>query len=168
MKKVITILFLFTAVSLTAQVKSSSIGLRGGGVSGFSFKYIDYDYKAFEIIAGWQEGGFRVVGLLEKYHPVATSRISNLFVFYGGGAHTGYIEQTIESVYTGSDGYDYYYPQTYKKPIFGGDFILGAEYRFESIPLRLGIDYKPYFQFFGEQNFRVDMWDCGFTLRFEI
>jgi len=168
MNKVITILFIVLTSTLTAQVKSSSIGLRGGGVSGFSYKYIDHDYKAFEFIVGWQEGGFRVVGLLQKYQPVATSHISNLFVFIGGGAHTGFVEQTKEYVYTGSDGYDYYYPQSIKKPIIGGDFIVGAEYRFESIPLSLGIDYKPYFQFLGAQDFRLDMWDWGFTLRFEI
>lgn len=168
MNKIITILFLLIATSLTAQVKSSSIGLRGGGVSGFSFKYIDHDYKAFEIIAGWQESGFRMVGLLQKYQAVATSRVSNLFVFIGGGAHVGYLEQTIEYVYKGSDGYDYYYPQSRKKPVIGGDFIIGSEYRFETIPLRIGIDYKPYFQFFGDRDFRVDMWDWGFTVRFEI
>lgn len=168
MNKVITIIFLFFAVTLTAQIKSSSIGLRGGGVSGFSYKYIDYDLKAFEIIAGWQEGGFRVVGLLEKYKPIATDRIANLFVFWGGGAHVGCINTTTEYVYQGSDGYDYYYPDNRAKPVIGGDFIAGMEYRFESIPLRLGFDYKPYFQVFGEETFRVDLWDVGFTVRLEI
>jgi len=168
MNKIITILFLFITASLTAQVQSSSIGLRGGGVSGISYKYIDHDYKAFEIIAGWQEGGFRVTGLLQKYKEVATSRVSNLFMFIGGGAHVGYVRSTQEYVYRGSDGYDYYYPRSTAKPIIGGDFILGAEYRFETIPLRIGLDYKPYVQFFGEKDFRVDLWDLGFTLRFEI
>lgn len=168
MKNIITIFFFFMAFTLTAQVKSSSIGLRGGGVSGFSYKYIDHDFKAFEIIAGWQEGGFRMVGLIQKYTPIASSRISNLFVFIGGGAHAGYVNYTEEYVYHGSDGYDYYYADNTAKPIIGGDFIAGVEYRFENIPLRLGLDYKPYFQVFGEEDFRVDMWDIGFTVRLEI
>lgn len=168
MKNIITIILLSLTFTLTAQVKSISVGLRGGGVSGFSYKYIDHDFKAFEIIAGWQEGGFRMVGLIQKYKPIATNHIANLFVFIGGGAHAGYVGYTQEYVYHGPDGYDYYYPQEKAKSIFGGDIIVGTEYRFESIPLRLGVDYKPYFQLFGEEDFRVDLWDIGFTIRYEI
>ncbi len=125
------------AVTLTAQVKSSSIGLRGGGVSGFSYKYIDHDFKAFEIIAGWQEGGFRLTGLIQKYKQIATSRVSNLFVFIGGGAHVGYVRSTKNMFTMAIDGYDYYYPQSTAKPLIGGDFIVGTEYRFENIPSKI-------------------------------
>jgi len=168
MNKVIVIIFLMLTATLTAQVKSSSIGLRGGNVSGFTFKHIDDDLKAFEIIAGWQEGGFRVVGLLEKYKQIADHRLANLYLFIGGGLHAGYIEYQKEYVYHGADGYDYYYPHSKAKPVFGGNFILGIDYRFENAPIRIGVDYKPYVQVFGEEGFRVDLWDLGFTVRFEL
>jgi hypothetical protein len=168
MNKVFTIIMLVLSTSITAQIKSSSIGLRGGGVSGFSYKYIDDDFKAFELIFGWQEDGIRLIGMLEKYQQLATNRMANLFLFMGGGAHTGYVSYNTEYVYQSANGYDYYVMDKVTKPVLGADFIIGLEYRFETIPLRFGLDYKPYIQVFGENPFRVDLWDMGFSLRYEL
>jgi len=44
----------------------------------------------------------------------------------------------------------------------------GAEYHFESIPMHISLDYKPYFEFFGIEDFRLDLWDIGFSIRYAI
>jgi hypothetical protein len=167
MKLLTTILLLSLSTTLAAQYERTSIGLRGGGVSGFSFKHIDEDLTAVEVIAGWQENGFRLVGMIQKYKPIATSRLANLFIITGFGAHSGYIRYNRYPTYH-ENGTVFYSENHYYTPVFGGDFILGLEYHFESIPLNFSVDYKPYFQLFGEEHFRLDLWDLGFTVRYAL
>ena len=167
MKHLLTILFIFTFIGVQAQFKTSSIGLRLGGVSGVSYKYIDDDFKGFELILGAREGGLRFTGLLQKYKPVATNRIAGFSFFAGGGAHVGYAKYT-ENIYRIDEGVTYYSYYEKTNPVLGGDFILGAEYHFETIPLHLTLDYKPYFELFGEKTLRVDLWDIGFSIRYSF
>lgn len=165
MKRFLFILLVSATISTQAQEKVSSIGLRGGGLSGVSFKYIDNDFLAFELIAGAKEGGFLLTGLVQKYSPLASGHVAGLFFFMGGGAHAGYSKYS-EYVNWVGDGMSYYTYYEETNPIVGGDFILGAAYHFESIPLHLSLDYKPYFEIFGEESFRIDLWDIGFTVRY--
>lgn len=165
MKQALTILFLIAAISSSAQDKFSSIGLRFGGMSGVSFKYVDDDLLGFELIAGGKDGGFKLTGLIQSYRQVATNKVPGLFMFMGGGAHAGY-SKYVETYSIYVDGRWYYSDYQRVSPVIGGDFILGAEYHFESIPLHLTIDYKPYFEIFGEQDFRLDLWDFGFTIKY--
>ncbi|MCB2218778.1 MAG: hypothetical protein KQI35_00180 [Bacteroidetes bacterium] len=167
MKLLTTILLISLSTMLVAQYERTAIGLRAGGVSGFSFKHIDESLTGVEVVAGWQENGFRLVGMIQKYKPIATHRLANLFMFTGFGAHSGYIRHDRYSsyheygvpIYSGNHNYS---------PVLGGDFILGLEYHFESIPLNFSVDYKPYFQLFGEEHFRLDLWDLGFTVRYAL
>lgn len=167
MKLLFTISFLTLAISLAAQYPSTTVGLRAGGVSGFSMKYIDEDLKGVEVIAGWQENGFRLVGLVQQYKPIATDRLANLYMITGVGVHSGYVRYSKHEYRRLEEDY-YYYGYNRTAPIFGGDFLLGIEYHFESIPLHFTIDYKPYFQLFGERKFRVDLWDLGFSFRYVL
>ena len=165
MKLLTTTVFIILSTALFAQIRSTSVGLRAGGVSGISVKYIDDDLRGVEVIAGAQENGFRLVGLVQKYTPIATSRLSNFYMFTGFGAHSGYIRYHETHAKTVED--QLYFSNYYKAtPIFGGDFIVGVEYHFETIPLLFSVDYKPYFQLFGEHKFRMDLWDLGFTFRY--
>lgn len=158
-------LILLTAITIQVQAQFSSIGLRAGGVSGVSFKYVDDDYRGFELIAGAKEGGFILTGLLQKYRPVATGRVAGFHLYTGGGAHAGYSRHTVTTTRM-IEGIYYYSYHEETDPVIGGDFIFGAEYHFESIPLHLSLDYKPYVELFGEKTFRVDLWDIGFTIRY--
>lgn len=165
MKTIFTIAFLFLMLTMNGQERVSSIGLRLGGLSGVSFNFIDEDFRGFELMVGSKDGGFNFTGLLKKYKPIATNRVAGLFVFMGGGAHTGYTRNTIETM-TEVDGTYYYSQYTITDPVLGGDFMMGAAYHFETIPLHLSLDYKPYFEIFGEKTFRLDLWDFGFTIKY--
>ena len=167
MKKFLTILFVLTGVILYAQRESSSIGLRGGGVSGMTYKLVDYDLSAVEIIVGYQRGGMRLTGLIEKLKPIKTDRIANLYVITGLGAHAGYVQYRKRKTKT-VDGTTYYSNQRVYAPIIGGDLIIGLEYHFESVPINISLDYKPYMEFFGERVFRIDFWDIGFSIRYVL
>ena len=167
MKTVVLTILILSGFVLQAQDKMTSLGLRAGGLSGISFKFVDEDLSAFEIIAGNQWDGFRVTGLVQKYKPLATDRISGLYMFSGFGAHSGFtrFRKNKEKVV---DGIRYYSNNKRTSPIIGADFIIGMEYHFESIPFHFSVDYKPYFDFFGEDFFRPDLWDFGFTIKYLI
>ncbi|MEZ5084427.1 MAG: hypothetical protein R2750_13430 [Bacteroidales bacterium] len=166
MKNIITILLIIITASLAqTQEVRSSLGLRGGGTSGITFKYIDADDTGFELIAGWREGGFRLTGLLQKYKPIATNKVPNLNLVTGIGAHAGYIHYDMYANYY-HENYYYYGYYTKTKPVIGIDAMAAVEYHFESVPIQFSIDYKPYMEFFGKKGFRVDLWDFGFSLRY--
>jgi hypothetical protein len=149
-----------------AQQEIHAAGLRSGGISGISIKLID-DLDAMEIIAGVQRNGFKLTGIIQKYKPIQVRRIANLFMFSGLGAHAGFERYTDEESRT-IDGFTYYSYRKVVSPVIGGDLNLGIEYRFESVPFHVSLDYKPYFELFGRKIFRLDLWDIGFTVRYLI
>ncbi|MCB0807425.1 MAG: hypothetical protein KDC05_16650 [Bacteroidales bacterium] len=145
--------------------QSTSLGLRAGGTSGLSYNYFDQDGYGIELILGSKDGGMRFTGLIKNYKPVLTDRVANLFVYTGLGAHSGFISYKVHEYEKIGDLY-FFEKYRITKPVVGGDFALGAEYRFESIPVSMSFDYKPYFEFFGKRTFRVDLWDFAFSIRY--
>ena len=167
MKKLFTIYFILLGSFVFSQSENTSIGLRGGGVSGFSIKMIDYDLKAFELVLGYQNGGARLLGMIERLRPIREDRIAGLFIISGVGAHAGYITYN-EDLTKIVDGVRYYSTQKEYAPIIGLDLMIGIEYQFQSVPFNISLDYKPYMEFFGEKTFKIDFWDIAFSLRYRI
>ena len=165
MKQLLIIVIVLLSITGIAQNTSTSVGLRGGGVSGLSIKIIDDDFSGVEMILGSQMNGFRFTGIVQKYKPVAVHRIANFFFVSGIGGHVGYIKYN-DAQTTVVNGIEYYSYHEQVAPIIGADMMLGFEYHFESIPINLSLDYKPYFELFGQQTFRMDFWDIGFSLRY--
>ena len=50
----------------------------------------------------------------------------------------------------------------------GFDGVIGAEYRFYTVPLTIAIDFKPYMEFFGKHFFNINLYDFGLTLKYRI
>ena len=48
----------------------------------------------------------------------------------------------------------------------GLDGLVGLEYTFNKAPISLGIEVKPYFEFFGQEFFDVQLFDFGFTVKY--
>jgi hypothetical protein len=167
MNKILTIVFILSGFGSMAQHEDFSVGLRLGGLSGFSAKWFDDDLRAVELIAGGRNDGFRLTGLLQKFKPIKTDRIANLYYFTGLGAHAGFESHTFESSYY-INGFKYYSYHKVTSPVIGGDLVLGLEYRFESVPVNMSVDFKPYFDVYRYDSFRIDFFDIGFTIRYLI
>ena len=167
MKKLFTIYFILMGTFVFSQVENTSIGLRGGGVSGFTVKMVDYNLNAFELVLGFQKEGARLLGMIQKFRPIREDRIANLYIISGIGAHAGYISYN-EDISKVINGITYYSYRKKYSPIIGIDLMIGIEYHFESVPFNISLDYKPYMEFFGEKNFKIDFWDIGFSLRYRI
>ena len=130
------------ASGLHAQYTVAS-GMRTGGTSGVTAKYIYKPGAAVEGILGSFGNGYSLTGLIEKYAPIYYVR--GLYAYHGGGIHL--------ALYSGSDPY-YRYDRylgrevAYRKNSdmgFGINGIFGMEYRMpHNIPLAFSVDMKPF------------------------
>jgi hypothetical protein len=147
-----------------AQEKRTAVGLRLGGESGLNLRLADDDY-ALEGILGFDEEDFRMTALIEKFKPAFTDRFENVAMYTGMGCHIG-IDNYEQTKYRTVDGVTYFSVRKRHDPVAGIDFVVGLEYKFKSLPLLASIDYKPYFDFFGEKDFNLDLWDFGLSVKY--
>lgn len=154
-----------------AQEYQKQAGFRFGTTTGFTCKFIKDDYFAFEGILGFRSHGVQLYALFESRRPVFYNKIDNMYLYYGGGVHAGYVKWS-------DDGYDhynpwddpYYYDDYYHHsgPAFGLDGVIGMEYGFNAIPVTIAADFKPFFEVYGPFYLRANFWDFGFHVRYNF
>jgi len=148
MKKIlITFLFAFCLVSIgISQDYNTGIGLRAGFNQGLTVKHFLSQKSAFEFLLATRWRGFEITGLYEVHYRAFDADRLNWYL--GFGAHVGF--------WNG----DYTYPRwgevgrTYT--VIGIDGILGLEYSFLEVPINIGIDWKPAYNFSGYSGFWGD------------
>jgi hypothetical protein len=159
------------ALASNAQEYKKQAGFRFGNTTGFTCKFIKDDYFAFEGILGFRSHGIQLYGLFESRRPVFTNKLDNMFLYYGGGLHAGYVKWSDDD----DEYYDpwedpYYYDDDYYHagPAFGLDGVIGMEYGFNTIPITIAADFKPFFEMYGPFLLRVNFWDFGFHVRYNF
>ena len=173
MEKVIkSVLLVFIALWInqaSAQENLKQAGFRFGNTTGFTGRIITEDNFAFEGILGFRSGGLQLYGLFETRKPLYLNRLENMYLYFGGGAHIGFVRwNEYDQNY---DPYHNYYDDNYDWHIgaaFGLDGIIGMEYSFVSAPISMAVDFKPFFEMFGPFLMRVNFWDFGFHLRYNF
>ncbi len=159
------IVFTATACTLSAQNYTREAGIRGGMTSGFTYRQYLSPYLSYQGILGFRQGGIQFTVLRQIHEPEPNEFIENLFLIYGFGLHAGfYYSDRYRSMWY----YDYYYSQPVFSPVIGVDGYAGAEYRFVTVPIGFGIDYKPFFEFSTRQFFRIRLWDLAFTVSYRF
>jgi hypothetical protein len=155
--------------TLKAQENLKQAGFRFGNTTGFTGRIITEDNFAFEGILGFRSGGIQLYGLFENRKPLYLNRVENMFLYFGGGAHIGFVRwNEYDQNY---DPYHSYYDDNYDWHVgaaFGLDGILGMEYSFVSAPISLAVDFKPFFELYGPFLMRVNFWDFGFHVRYNF
>lgn len=161
----LTLTLLGLITSLQAQNYTRAAGIRGGFTSGFTYRqYLD-ERLSYEGLLSFRNGGLQLTVLRQIHEAEPNAWIDNVFFIYGFGAHAGFLY---------SDRYrsiwyqDYYYNRRVFSPAIGVDGYLGAEYRFVTVPLSFGIDYKPFFEFSTIQFFRLRLWDLAFSFKYRF
>lgn len=146
MKKLVLTLSLtiFITVFVAAQDYDTGIGLRLGFSNGLGIKHFFGDRAAVEGILSTRWKGFDLTGLYE-IHDEAFD-VYRLRWYFGFGAHVGFWNS--ENTPWGDEVKNY--------TVIGVDGILGIEYTFESIPINIGLDWKPAFNLSGYAGFWAD------------
>lgn len=143
-----TILLLF-ASTMSGQNYKTGVGVRAGFFNGVSVKSFLSPNSAIEGIATYRWDGVVVTGMYEwqKFIPSAPG-----FDYYLGiGAHIGFFEN-----YKWSDA----------SVVLGADLVAGLEYTFPTAPFTIALDYKPAFNFIGDNRIWLD--SVGLSFRFNL
>lgn len=166
MRKIFFALFLLLATGLHAQRQEFAAGFRGGLSSGLTFQQFYSQNEDMKLLLSFREGGVQLSGLMEIYKPVMISYKDQFFMYYGAGVHVGYTRYHHNRWRDDNQYGTYYHPRT--KAVIGADGIIGIEYRIEQIPITVGFDYKPFFELFGQQFFRLSLSDFAFTIKYNF
>ncbi len=140
-----------------AQNYDSSIGLRAGGTSGFTYKKNLKSNTSFEGLLGLWNNGFGITALVEK--NVSAFDTPNLSWYYGAGGHFAIYGNNGNGFARGerrADSGDLG---------IGVDGILGLEYKFDDIPFSMSIGVKPFLEFDTSGNTFLAI-DPGFGIRY--
>jgi hypothetical protein len=148
---------LFITNNGSAQNYQTGIGARFGGLtSGLTVKHFVSNTSALDGILGIGHKSLIVTGLYEKHVPVNNSRLCKLY--YGAGGHLGFFQ----------NGGSYFYNdhrQYTSSTVVGVDGIVGMEYTFKDSPVNIGLDFKPFIDFF---NGSTVYFDGGISLRYSF
>ncbi|MCK4664166.1 MAG: hypothetical protein KAT68_14960 [Bacteroidales bacterium] len=163
MRYSILIFLLLITFSAFSQNYWHAAGVRGGLSSGITYKKFLDDENAFEGMISFKRG-IKFTLLKEVHEPKFNEFVENLYVFHGFGGHLGFLNkdynsETIKIINTELN-------KSYTTPVIGLDAIMGIEYRFESVPFVIGIEYKPYFDLFGKSIFDIHLGDFAFALKY--
>jgi len=164
---VVLILLLFS-LGLTAQEYQKQVGVRLGVTSGISGKVIKDNRTAIEGSLGFRTGGVQMYVLLESYHSLLITNKIQWMIYFGGGAHMGYING-YERVKRWSNTYGYYWDEFHiAGPVLGLDAVFGSDITFEKVPVVLSLEFKPFIEAQAFQRVKVNFWDFGLGVAYRF
>jgi len=151
-RALIVIAILFFAVSMNAQSRSANsstyttaLGVKVWDGGGISLKHFFNDRHAGELIAYFYNHGIRFTGLYEIHGDIEGA--TGLKWYIGPGAHIGfYNTKHGDGAFIGIDG------------------VLGLDYKFNSAPINISLDWQPSFEFGDNRGF-VGSWG-GLGIRY--
>lgn len=134
------------AGTAAAQDYNWAIGVRGGvTATGLTVKHNFDPANSVEAIVDLVKG-VNVYALYERNMPVITTGFN---FYYGGGVNLGGWEKHGDNKFTA-----------------GINGVIGLEYKIQSIPLALSIDYKPNVNFCGASGFHGADFGLGIKVTF--
>jgi hypothetical protein len=147
MKKIVmTLLILFCLISVSnAQDYKTGIGARLGFDQGLTIKHFISQKSALEFLLATRWRGFEITGLYEAHNQAFNAERLKWYIGFGG--HVGFWNGDNTRGW-GDPGVNY--------TVIGVDGILGLEYSFSEVPINIGLDWKPAYNFSGYTGFWAD------------
>lgn len=140
------------ASTLKAQNYKTGIGARVGFFNGLTVKHFVNRNNAVEGILNFRWDGVIITGLYEWQYQLPNAQ--GFEYYLGVGGHIGFFDN-----YEWDDDDD-------ASTIVGLDLIIGLEYTFLQAPFTIGLDYKPAFNFIGDNHVWAD--GLALNLRFNL
>ncbi len=173
MRKFYLLLVLGFMSSVGLAQYDKSVGLRLGSSSGVTFKKFVHAEEAVELLLSGRNDGLQVTGLYQFHKPTDWNISDRIYLNYGVGGHFGYEKRNQFSVFI--DPFNIPPPNSFNTEIgirnrhqfaMGIDAIIGLEYRWLSVPMTIGLDLKPYFDFIGMRTTRLRFWDSALSFKY--
>lgn len=162
---------------LAAQQYKMAGGFRIGDSEGVAIKAFLNEQHAAEFLWTFRNTGMQWTGLFEFHAPALVERTEGFYWYYGFGPHIGYNQglgchgDCITQDTTQAPGGAIIIRESYnssKQNYFamGMNFIMGLEYRFISLPLTVGLEYKPLIEFFNRSQFNNQFNDFAISVKY--
>lgn len=148
----IAALLLSITSTISAQNYKTGIGARVGFFNGITVKHFLSPNNAVEGIVNFRWDGVIITGLYEWQQPLPNAQ--GFEYYLGLGGHIGFFDD-----YEWGDDDEV-------STVAGIDLIIGLEYTFPQAPFTIGLDYKPAFNFIGDNHIWAD--GLALNLRFNI
>ena len=132
-------LALMLSFSSFSQSYNSGIGGRGGVYNGISYKQFINSTDAIEIVGAFYYESLFLGGMFQMHNPIP--EVHNLFWYYGFGAHVGFFGNRFKPDEPGTR--------------IGASGNLGLEYKFDRIPVTIGLDVIPALNIISHTNFWI-------------
>ena len=149
-----------------AQYYEHSAGFRLGGSTGITYKVFMNNNQSLETLLSGRQSGVQATLLYEFYKPLRLGKFDTFFFYYGPGGHVGIEQHPTDIIIFNDQAIPQLISEERTQYVMGIDFIGGIEYRLISVPLVIGFDIKPYFNFIGMRKAEVDFWDSSLTLKY--
>jgi hypothetical protein len=117
---------------------------------------------------GFRQGGMQFYAMIESYKPLIVTPKVDWRMYFGGGAHLGYVNG-----YDRIRAYDsyigYYYEEVWiSGMVIGIDGVFGTEYTFPKVPIAFSVEFKPFFELQNFQRVKVNFYDFGFGIKYRF
>lgn len=163
--KHLLLILIFAILSCHAfsQDFKQAVGIRAGFTGGIEYRIYTDNENSYKFLLGSRERGLVAHALKEFHRYDLFTFTDQLNVVFGAGLHAGY-ERWDQQYYN----YNTSYYVTRTAFIAGLDGLAGLEYMFLEVPLSVGLEVKPYFDFFGREMFDIELFDFAFTLKYHF
>jgi len=151
----------------TAQISENHIGLRGGIHSGVYFQNLlsaGTAETSFYVLLSADKNSARLSVMRIIYETSLSEVADNLFFTWGYGGHAGFT--VTDHTYFLGRKYQFEYERF--RPVAGIDGWLGLEYRFTGIPMAIGLNIKPFFEFMVPGFINIQPGDVGLSVAYRF
>jgi hypothetical protein len=135
------------SIDARSQNYTNAVGLRVGTCGGLSYRKIVSNDLAGELQLSGYHHSTVITFLVEKHRPVLIHDHLPFTLFYGGGVHVGAGRSYHHNNWFDNDDPDHYHNYRYTAKA-GIDGFAALEYELNRFPLAVGLECKPYLEFF--------------------
>ncbi|MDO8952017.1 MAG: hypothetical protein Q7U86_05285 [Draconibacterium sp.] len=163
--KHLLLIFIFTCFNGFAfsQEFKQAVGIRAGFTGGVEYRIYADELNSYKFLFGSRDRGLIAHAMKEWHQHDLFTFTDQLTFVYGAGLHVGY-ERWDQQYYN----YNTSYYVTRTAFIAGLDGLAGLEYMFLDVPLSVGFEVKPYFDFFGREMFDIELFDFALTVKYHF
>lgn len=155
------LILFFLGNTAFSQGFNQAVGIRAGWTPGFEYRIFTNDYNSYKFLLSTRDRGVQFHAFKEFHHYDLFDFTDKITFVYGGGIHIGY-ERWDEPYYN----FNSLFYKTSTSLIAGADLLAGLEYTFYEVPVSLGVEIKPYFDLWGKEIFKLNLFDFAFTVKY--
>lgn len=150
-----------------AQGYEQSAGVRLGTTSAVTYKKFIVPEESVEFMLSGRNEGAQFTIMFVKHRQMEFSFNENFYAYYGLGGHFG-LERydDLSKTIVPGDPFDTFITEDKSYFVMGADAIAGIEYRWLSVPVTIGFDLKPYFNYIGMRYIRGTFWDAAISFKY--